>query len=68
MAPQKGPMSSNLKTRMHSSRMRTVRNSSRLLVWGGVCSRGGGSLVPGGGIPACTDADPPVNRMTDRQV
>ena len=41
---------------------------------GGVCS--GGCLVPGGcllrgrggGIPACTEADPlpPVNRMTDR--
>ena len=50
------------KTRMHFSRMRTVRNSSRLLGWG----------VPGpgeGGIPACTEADPsPVNRMTDRQV
>ena len=33
-------------TRMHSSRMRTVRNSSRLLggvaySWGGACSRGG---------------------------
>ena len=27
---------------------------------GGVCSRGGG------GIPVCTEADPPVNRMTDR--
>ena len=47
--------------RMHSSRMRTVRNSSHLL-GGGVC------LVPGAGIPTCTEADPPVNRMTDRQV
>ena len=29
--------------------------------WCGVC------LVRGvGGIPACTEADPPVNRMTDR--
>ena len=36
------------KTRMHSSRMRTVRNSSRLLGPGG----------SGGGIPACTEADP----------
>ena len=26
----------------------------------------GGCLVWGGGIPACTEADPPVNRMTDR--
>ena len=45
------------KTKMHSSRMHTVRSSSRLL--GGLCSRGGlcssggawswgGSLLPGG--------------------
>ena len=28
----------------------------------------GGCLLPGrgGGIPTCTEADPPVNRMTDR--
>ena len=27
----------------------------------------GGVSAPGGGIPACTEADtPPVNRMTDR--
>ena len=34
------------------------------LVWGG------GVAGPGGGIPACTEADPlpPVNRMNDRQV
>ena len=69
---------------MHSSRMRTVRNCSRLLgggvpgpggggcllvgdgacSWGclllaGVCSWGGGS-----GIPACTEADPAVDRHT----
>ena len=25
-----------------------------------------GVLPRGGGIPACTEADPPVNRMTDR--
>ena len=31
---------------------------------GGVSAPGG--LLPGGGIPACTEADPPVNRMTDR--
>ena len=45
---------------MHSSRMRTVRNSSRLL-GGGVSAPGGGCLVAGGGvgIPACTEADPP---------
>ena len=30
---------------------------------GGFCS--GGWLLPGG-IPACTEADPPVNRMTDK--
>ena len=30
------------------------------LLWGGVLLRGGG------GIPACTEADPPVNRMTNR--
>ena len=68
-------------TRMHSSSMRTVRNRSRVggrgLLRGGVCSRGcllrgcllqGGLLregVPGPGIPACTEADPPVDRMTD---
>ena len=107
---------------MHSSRMHTVRSSSRLCSggvysqgrlllgsapgeWGvsaprgclllgvsaprGVCSRGVsapgevsalGGLVHGlpgmggawsqrgggGGIPACTEADLPVNRMTDR--
>ena len=36
---------------------------------GGVCSGGvcsGGYLLLGGCIPACTEADPPVNRMTDR--
>ena len=59
---------------MHSSRMRTVRSSSRLL--GGVCSRGEGRL-PGGvcsggggggggvGIPACTETDPSCGQ-TDR--
>ena len=46
---------------------------------GGVCPRGGGGLLRGwwsgpggsvwsrgggGGIPACTEADPPVNRIT----
>ena len=41
---------------------------------GGGCSRGvsapGGVCSQGGGIPACTEADPlpPVNRMNDRQV
>ena len=57
-------------TRMHSSRMRTVRNSSRLRgvsAPGGVCSGGclhGGVSAPGGGISACTEADPPMDRMT----
>ena len=40
-------------TRMHSSRMRTVRCSSRLL--------GGGGCLPGGVcITACTEADIPL--------
>ena len=68
-------------TRMHSSRMRTIRSGSRLSGGGGA-SRGGASggvcatwkgVLPGGvcflgrcGIPACTEADSPVNRMTDR--
>ena len=56
---------------MHSSRMRTVRNSSRLgrrgcVLPGDVCSWGGLSAPGGGGIPACTEADTlPVDRMTD---
>ena len=36
--------------------------------WGwGVCLAGGeGSALPGGGIPECTEADPPsLNRITD---
>ena len=40
------------------------------LLPGGVSAPGGWCLLPGGllrgGIPACTEADPPVNRMTDR--
>ena len=55
---------------MHPSRMRTVRHSSRPL--GGVpAPRGvpapvGGLLWERGGIPACTEADPPppVDRQT----
>ena len=49
-----------LKTRMHSSRMRTSRSLT-------VCQSllRGGVSAPGGGIPACTEADSPVNRMTD---
>ena len=43
------------KTRMHSSMMRTVRYSGRLLGCGGVCQREGYVCL----------ADPPVNRMTD---
>ena len=63
---------------MHSSRMCTVRNSSRLL--GGVPGPGGctcwGVPGPGGtwsqggvsarGVPAQVLTPPPVNRMTDR--
>ena len=54
-----------INTRMHSSRMRTVRSSGRLL--GGVC--------PGGGVSAREGVHPsmhwgrhppPVDRMTDR--
>ena len=54
------------KTRMHSSRMRTVHSSSRLL--GGGLSAAGGCLLlgGGGGIPACTEADPPPRGQTDR--
>ena len=61
-------------TRMHSSRMRTVRSSSRLL-GGGICPREGGlpkgGVCPGGCvscIPVCNGANtpPPVDRMTDR--
>ena len=39
------------------------------LLPGGVCLVLGGSLLRGGGfgIPACTEADLPMNRMTDRQ-
>ena len=37
---------------------------------GGGCARsqGGVCLVGGSGIPACTEADPPVNRMNDRHL
>ena len=36
----------------------------------GVCARGGSDpgLVPGGGIPACTEADPLPCEENDRQV
>ena len=63
-----------IKTRMHSSRMRTVRSSERIsrgvsAPWGvsalgGVCP--GGCLL-GGGIPACTEADTPTLAPVDRQ-
>ena len=35
-------------TRMHSSRMRTVRSSGRMMGGGGVCPRG---VCPSGGVP-----------------
>ena len=67
---------------MHSSRMRTLRNSSHLLggAWSrgvylvtGVPGPGGICLVPGGcsggrGMVVFTEADPPVNRMTNRHL
>ena len=62
-------MGTAMETRMHSSRMRTFHSSSRLLP-GGMSARGGGVSAPGGclllggGIPACTEADPPP--WTDR--
>ena len=34
----------------------------------GVSAPRGGLLKGWGSIPACTEADPPVNRMNDRQV
>ena len=39
-----------------------------LLQWGGVYSRGVGGSAPGGGIPACTEVDRPVNRITHTPV
>ena len=53
-----------LNTRMHSSRMRTVRSSGA--VEGGVSQHAlGGGVCPGGCLPsACWDT-PPVDRMTD---
>ena len=53
-------------TRLHSSRMHTA--CSLTVSPSMLCSRGGGAyLVPGagGGIPACTEVDPPVDRITD---
>ena len=49
---------------MHSSRMRTVRCSGRLMVGGGGCLPGGGWSVQGGVYPG--GVSPPVNRITDR--
>ena len=52
-------------TRMHSSRMRTVRSSGCisggvcLLLGGGVCFWGGCLFLGGVSIPACTEADTP---------
>ena len=59
-------------TRLHSSRMRTARSltvSPSMLCSGGVPGPGGGAWSrgvsgQGGGIQACTEADPPVNRIT----
>ena len=59
-------------TRLHSSRMHTARSltvSPSMLCSGGVPGPGGdawsrGVSGQGGGIQACTEADPPVNRIT----
>ena len=51
-----------MKTRMHSSMMRTVHYSGRLWRGGGVSAAG---VFLSGGLP---DGVPPLNRMTDRQV
>ena len=61
-------------TRLHSSRMLTARaltvSPSMLCTggWGAWSWRvpGLGGAWSGTGIPACNEADPPVNRMTDR--
>ena len=60
-------------TRLHSSRMRTARAltvSPRCSARGGVCSGGvsapGGVSALGGGIPACTEADPPCEQNHTR--
>ena len=51
---------------MHSSRMHTVRSSNPLLggAWSGGLFLGGapgpgGAWFAGGGIPTCTEAEPP---------
>ena len=51
-------------TRMHSSRMRTVGSSSRLVVamlWGGIC-------LPGGCLPWGCTPPPPVDRILDTRL
>ena len=54
-----------LATRMHSSRMRTVRSSSCLPGWClPQCMLG--YFCRGGGVRACLDTPSLVNRMTDR--
>ena len=71
-----GLHSSRMRTVRSGSRLGggCLRGEGGCLVPWGVCSWGvpgpggsdpGGSLLLGGGIPACTDADPPVDRMTD---
>ena len=62
-------------SRMHTARLFTISPSMHcagvclargVSSLGGVClARGGCLLCQGGGIPACTEADPPVNRITD---
>ena len=50
-------------TRMHSSRMRTIRCSGRL-IWRDVCSGGGGFLPRGGGLCPGAVNLPRVDRRT----
>ena len=55
-------------TRLHSSRMRSIRSSSCLLGGGGLLPGGSapeGVSSRGGGVPACTEADPSCGQ-TDR--
>ena len=62
------PLEYNQITRKHSSRMRTVRFSSRLLEGclprGGVSGGGSAQSGMGGSLPAVGCTPPPVDRQT----